>query len=139
MIAFDKKPFYLNEKQIAWVNETYESMSIEEKVGQLFCPIVFTKEEKELKELVEKKHIGGMLYREGLSEELRHSHKILQESSKIPLLIASNLEYGGNGSAIEGTYYGREMLVAATGKTERAYQLGKVSCKEGAAVGVNWT
>ena len=31
-----------------------------------------------------------------------------------PLLTASNLEYGGNGSAIEGTYFGREMLVAAT-------------------------
>ena len=55
------------------------------------------------------------------------------------LLTASNLEYGGNGSAIEGTYYGREMLAAATGDVERAYQLGKVSCSEGAAVGVNWS
>ena len=89
--------------------------------------------------MVETKHIGGMLYREGPGEELRQSHKILQDASKIPLLTASNLEYGGNGSAIEGTYYGREMLAAATGDVERAYQLGKVSCSEGAAVGVNWS
>lgn len=139
MIRYKENPFYLTDEQVQWVENTYDSMSLEEKIGQLFCPIVFTKEEKELKELVETKHIGGMLYREGPGEELRQSHKILQGASKIPLLTASNLEYGGNGSAIEGTYYGREMLAAATGDVERAYQLGKVSCSEGAAVGVNWS
>lgn len=139
MIQYKENPFYLTEEQVQWVESTYDSMSLEEKIGQLFCPIVFTKDEKELKESVETKHIGGMLYREGPGEELRQSHKILQDASKIPLLTASNLEYGGNGSAIEGTYYGREMLAAATGDVERAYQLGKVSCSEGAAVGVNWS
>lgn len=139
MIAFDKKPFYLTKEQTAWVHDTYESMTLEEKIGQLFCPIVFTKDERELKDLVETKHIGGMLYREGPGEELRQAHKILQDASRIPLLTASNLEYGGNGSAVEGTYYGREMLVAAAKDEEKAYQLGKVSCSEGAAVGVNWS
>lgn len=139
MIQYKENPFYLTEEQVQWVESTYDSMSLGEKIGQLFCPIVFTKDEKELKELVETKHIGGMLYREGPGEELRQSHKILQDASRIPLLTASNLEYGGNGSAIEGTYYGREMLAAATGDVERAYQLGKVSCSEGAAVGVNWS
>lgn len=139
MIAFKEKPFYLTEEQVKWVHDTYDSMSQEERIGQLFCPIVFTKDEKELKELAETKHIGGMLYREGPGEELRQAHKVLQDASRIPLLIASNLEYGGNGSAIEGTYFGREMLVAATADEEKAYQLGKVSCSEGAAVGVNWS
>jgi beta-N-acetylhexosaminidase len=49
------------------------------------------------------------------------------------------LEDGGNGAAFEGTYFGRQMLIAATGDTEKAYQLGKVACREGAAVGVNWS
>lgn len=139
MIRYKENPFYLTEEQIAWVENTYESMSLEEKIGQLFCPIVFTKDEKELRELVETTHIGGMLYREGPGEELRQAHQILQDASRIPLLTASNLEYGGNGSAVEGTYYGREMLTAATGNAESAYRLGKVSCSEGAAVGVNWS
>lgn len=139
MFDFKAKPFYLTDEQVQWVNDTYESMSTEEKIGQLFCPIVFTKDEQELRSLVREKHIGGMLYREGPGEELRQAHKVLQEAAKIPLLTASNLEYGGNGSAVEGTYFGREMLVAATKDTEKAYQLGKVSCSEGAAVGVNWS
>lgn len=139
MIQYKEKPFYLTEKQIEWVENTYASMSVDEKIGQLFCPIVFTKDENELRQLVEEKHIGGMLYREGPGEELRQAHKVLQDASRIPLLTASNLEYGGNGSAVEGTYFGREMLVAATKDIEKAYQLGKVSCSEGAAVGVNWS
>ncbi|PXV91188.1 beta-N-acetylhexosaminidase [Lachnotalea glycerini] len=139
MIKMNDNPFYLSEEQIKWVNDTYESMSVDEKIGQLFCPIVFTNEESQLRELVETKHIGGMLFREGPAKELRKSHKILQNASKIPLFTAANLESGGSGSATEGTYFGSEMLVAATGDVEKAYQLGKVSCKEGATVGVNWS
>ena len=139
MFDYRAKPFYLTDEEIEWVESIYESMNTEEKIGQLFCPIVFTKDEKELTNLVSTQHIGGVLYREGPGEELRRAHEILQNESKIPLLIASNLEYGGNGSAVEGTYFGREMLVAATKDVENAYRLGKVSCSEGAAIGVNWT
>ncbi|MFV0362862.1 MAG: glycoside hydrolase family 3 protein [Suipraeoptans sp.] len=139
MMKLSNHPFFLSEEQIKWVNETYNSMKLEERIGQLFCPIVFTKDEKELTELVRTKYIGGMLYREGPGEEIRRAHKILQEATNIPLLTAANLEYGGNGSASEGTYFGREMLVAATDDVKKAYQLGKVSCKEGATVGVNWS
>ena len=63
MFDFKAKPFYLKDEQVQWVNDTYEGMSIKEKIGQLFCPIVFTKEEDELRKLVQEKHIGGMLYR----------------------------------------------------------------------------
>lgn len=139
MIKMKEKPFYLTAEQIEWVDDTYKAMSQEERIGQLFCPIVFTKDERELKELVQTKHIGGMLYREGPGEDIRKAHQVLQEASKIPLLTASNLEYGGNGSAVEGTYFGREMLAAATGDMEKGYQLGKISCSEGASVGVNWS
>lgn len=139
MINYRENPFYLDDRQIEWVEKTYESMSSDEKIGQLFCPIVFTKEEKELKKLAAERHIGGMLYREGPGAELRAAHEALQKAARIPLLAASNLEYGGNGSAIEGTYYGREMLAAAAGDEEYAYRLGKICGREGAAVGVNWT
>lgn len=139
MIHYKEKPFYLTPEQICWVENTWEQMSLEEKIGQLFCPIVFTKDAGMLKEMAEKKHMGGVLYREGPARELLEAHRVLQKASKIPLLTASNLEYGGNGSAVEGTYFGREMLVAATGNRQRAYELGRVCALEGAAVGVNWT
>lgn len=138
MIDYKGNPFHLSDEDISWIESTYQNMTLEEKIGQLFCPIVFTADKNELKNLLDTKHVGGVLYREGRGEEIQNSHRILQEHAKIPLLTASNLEMGGTGSAVEGTFYGREMLVAATDQVERAYQLGKVSCREGAAVGVNW-
>lgn len=138
MINYKGHPFYLTDEQTAWVENTCRNMTLEEKVGQLFCPIIFSSDEEELKDWVRNKHIGGALYREGAGAEIQKNHRVLQENAKIPLLLASNLESGGTGSALEGTTYGRQMLAAATGDVNRAYQLGKVSCREGAAVGVNW-
>lgn len=138
MVNLKVSPFYLSEEGIKWVEDTFNSMTFEEKIGQLFCPIVFTNDEEELKELVQTKQIGGVLYREGNGIEIQNNHRLLQEASKIPLLIASNLEQGGTGSALEGTFYGKQMTIAATDNVERAYQLGKVAAREGAAVGVNW-
>ena len=66
------------------------------------------------------------------------THRYLQEESKIPLLLAANLESGGTGIAGDGTDYGCQMLVAATEQPERAYELGTVCAKEGTACGCNW-
>ena len=36
MVDLRKKPYYLNEEQVKWVEETISSMSLEEKIWQLF-------------------------------------------------------------------------------------------------------
>ncbi len=132
-------PFNLSDEDVKWVEETYSNMSIDEKIGQLFSPIVFTSDEKELSDIVKNKHIGGVLYRPGVGKEIQQNHRVLQNNSKVPLLISANLEYGGTGSAVDGTNFGRQMLIGATGDVQKAYELGKVSGAEGAAVGVNWS
>lgn len=139
MINLKANPFFLNDEDIKWVKDTIADMTIEEKIGQLFCPIGFSNDENYLKTLLSTKHIGGMLYREGEGAEMQSTHRILQSNSKIPLLLAANLESGGNGIAVDGTYFGKQMQIAATNDTEFAYKLGKVSCGEGAAVGCNWS
>ena len=42
MVDLKAKPFNLNEEQIAWVNDTLNSMSDKDKVEQLICPLAFT-------------------------------------------------------------------------------------------------
>ena len=36
MVDLRQKPYYLNEEQIKWVEDTIASMTVEEKIGQLF-------------------------------------------------------------------------------------------------------
>jgi Beta-glucosidase-related glycosidases len=138
MIDLKKKPFYLSDEDIKWVEDTINSMTIEEKIGQLFCPIGMSPDENYLKYTILNKHIGGILFRNGESSEMQKAHNFLQENSKIPLLIAANLEAGGDGIATDGTAYAKQMQVAAANDPEYAYKLGMISCAEGAAVGCNW-
>ena len=37
MIAYKEKPFYLNDEDIEWVEQTLASMALEEKIAQMFC------------------------------------------------------------------------------------------------------
>lgn len=138
MVDLKVSPFYLQDEDIRWVEETKENMTLDEKIGQLFCPIGYSSEPDYLEHFMLAHHIGGILYRCGEAEEMQKTHRFLQEHSKVPLLIAANLEAGGNGIAENGTYFGKQMQIAATGNTENAYRLGKISCSEGKAVGCNW-
>lgn len=38
-IDLRKEPYALSEEDIRWVNDTIASTALEEKIGQLFCPI----------------------------------------------------------------------------------------------------
>lgn len=138
MIDLKAKPFYLNDEDIQWVKETKASMSIEEKIGQLFVPIGYSGDPGYLEGVMLRRHIGGILYRCGEAAEMQETHRYLQEHSRIPLFICANLEDGGCGIAVDGTNFGKQMQAAATDDIETAYRLGKVSCVEGAAVGCNW-
>ncbi|MEG2707859.1 MAG: glycoside hydrolase family 3 N-terminal domain-containing protein, partial [Vagococcus sp.] len=139
MVQLKQAPFNLDEKGIEWVEETLNKMTVEEKIGQLFCTIGMSDEKEALDYLTKEVQIGGIMYRPANGKSLIETHSYLQESSKIPLLIAANLESGGQGAVTEGTQFGMPMGVAATDHIDMGYRLGKVSCSEGAAVGINWS
>lgn len=132
------KPFYLKDEDIQWVEHTLHEMTLEEKIGQLFCPIGYSTDRGYLEHELLRWHIGGLFFRDGMSEEMRETFEYAQNHSKIPLLIPSNLEAGGDGAAIDGTPYGKQMQVAAAGDKKYAYRLGKIACSEGATLGINW-
>lgn len=132
-----KAPFCLNDAHIAWVEKTLSQMRLEEKIGQLFCPIGYSTDPEYLDELIQF-HIGGLFFRDGAGEEMRKTFAYAQAHSRIPLLIPSNLEAGGDGAATDGTPYGKQMACAAAGDAKYAYRLGKIACTEAAAIGINW-
>ncbi len=137
MINLKEKPYYLKDEDINWVQATLKSMSEEEKLGQLFCLITYS-DQQDLRQLANKYKPGGLMCRPMPAEQVVNAVKILQENSRIPMLISANLEKGGTGIAEEGTFMGSQMQVAATDEDEMAYKLGTVCGAEGSAVGANW-
>ncbi len=133
------RPFFLTEEQIQWVHTTLNSMTLEEKAGQVFCPMGFAGDEDTLRHTVCEIGAGGMMYRPGPKADIQETHRRIQSMAKIPLLLAANTEAGGNGLAVEGTTFGQPLAVAATGDPENAYRMGYTACAEGAAMGLNWS
>ena len=107
MVNLKAKPYNLDEEAIKWVEDTIHNMTIEEKIGQLFVNMGASRDEEYLKSVLDNYHIGGssLQSRQQLKKYM-NQNRILQENSKIPLLIAANTEMGGNGACIDGTYVG---------------------------------
>jgi beta-N-acetylhexosaminidase len=138
MIDLKSNPFYLNDEDIAWVEQTLNAMSLKEKVGHLFCPIGLSAEPSDLKAMLDEFKPAGIMFRPSDAKETQQVHKFLQQNSPVPMLIAANLESGGNGAVAEGTEFGSQMQVGATADTEMAAKLGAVVAEEGRAAGCNW-
>ncbi|MBR5261114.1 MAG: glycosyl hydrolase family 3 [Oscillospiraceae bacterium] len=133
-----QKPFYLNEEQIKWVNDTLAQMTDEQKAGQLFVIHGVDHGAKELEKLVSDYHIGGILMRTMPEEKLNKKWKKLDKLAAIPLLKAADLEDGGYGLNADGTYYASQMQVSATAELEEARRLATVCAVEGRRAGCNW-
>ncbi len=133
------KPFYLTDEQIAWVESTIDSMTLEEKLGQLFLPMAPGPVEAENAKF---DRLGlqpcGVLIRSMPSADVREKIARLQEHAKIPMLIAGDLDRGSYNMITDGTQYGHEMLLAASGDPQMAYRGGKILAEECCAVGANW-
>ncbi len=121
------------------MKNTLYGMSTEEKLRHLFCMIVYDNDKAELERMAREVKPCGVMFRPFTSTEAVAAAKTLQENSDIPLLIAANLERGGNGIATDGTQLGYPLQLAATDKVEFAERLGIICGREGRAVGGNWT
>ncbi len=137
MVDMKATPFYLSDEDCKWVEETIAGMTLDEKIGQLFFNMGSSRDEEYLKMTVDKYHIGGIRYNPGPADDIHEQNRILQENSKIPLIIACNTENGGDGACVDGTTIGSQTKIGATRNTQYAYNLGYMSNKEAAAIGCN--
>lgn len=138
MVNLKEKPYYLSGEDIRWVEETMENMTDEEKTGQLFVNMVTNRDPAALKETLNRFHPGAIRYHNASKEEIYEQNKILQENTKIPLLIASNCEAGGNGGVDGGTAIANGAAIAAADDEELAYETAKIGAIESAAIGCSW-
>lgn len=87
-------------QQRQWVDSVYNTMSLAEKVGQLFMPRAFSNEnalhKQKLDSLVSHYHVGGIIFSTGGPIRQARLNNDLQSQAKIPLLMAMDAEWGLN-------------------------------------------
>lgn len=137
MVDLKKKPYFLNDEQVKYVENKVKEMSTEDKIGQLFFVIGQDEDQVNLKEFAQKYRPGGIMYRPDTAQKIKREISEIQANSEIPAFVAANLEAGGNGIVFEGTRLGTPMEMAASNDTKSAYELGNVAGYEANQVGAN--
>ena len=138
MVNLREKPFNLNDEQLSWVENTLASMTLEEKIGQLFICMNYDHREARYQEMIERFHVGGIRWQGGSLKEQYDQNRYYQEHSKIPVLIAANLEAGAEKSLKGGTLLAPGPAMGAAGP-EVARLMADKAAEEAKAIGVNWT
>lgn len=134
-----KRPFYLNEEKIRWVENTKKQLTVEQKAGQLFCVMGGDYEKSQLRKMAAESRIGGVLFRPDTTEHILENYRSMDETAMVPLLKAANLEEGGAGAISDGTLFGWPMMVSAADSDEMVEKFAKVCTAEGQRVGINWS
>ena len=90
-------PLYINEAQMQWVNSVYDSMSLDQKVGQLFMVAAYSNKgsahEQEIKNLIQNEAIGGLIF---MQDDALRQVELVNEYQKLastPLLIGMDAEW----------------------------------------------
>jgi beta-N-acetylhexosaminidase len=138
MVDLKARPFFLDNAQIRWVEDTIASMTLEEKIGQLFINLTLCRESAYIRTICAKYHIGGVRWHGGTMEEVYEQNRLFQQESKVPVLIAANCESGGNGAIKEGTLIATHAACGACDAVDTARTMGRIGGTEAAAVGCNW-
>jgi beta-N-acetylhexosaminidase len=136
-------PFHLDAAGVSWVRRTIDAMTEDEKVGQLFINLNNRFDDAFVERIVDGYHPGGMRYSHTdsarVQAHIRHAQsRSVRAGSGVPLLVASNIEAGGNGACTDGTHVATPLQTASTPETHAAYEMGLVGGRESRALGCNW-
>lgn len=128
------------------VDSVLARLTVEEKVGQLIMPwmpgaYAAADADPMLRALawVDSLRIGGIIVSVGSPLDVAVKIRLLQERSRLPLIVAADLEWGSATRLVGGTPFPSNMGVAATGREDDAYEQGRITALEARAVGIQLT
>src|SRR2546422_71269 len=81
--------------------------------------------------------IGGIIISVGSPYDIAAKLNVLQQRSKLPLLISADLEWGAAMRVVGATAFPMIMAAGATGDERDAYTIGSIAAIEGRAVGIH--
>ena len=128
------------------VDSLLETLSVRGKVGQLIMPWLsgsYVATEADAFDTaaawVEEFGVGGIIISVGSPLDAAAKLNRLQRRSRLPLIVAADLEFGAAMRMIGATAFPMPMAFGATGRELDAYQLGRITALEARAIGIHWT
>lgn len=140
MTSIADAPFNLDPHGIDWVESTLAGMTMEQKVGQLMCVYLRSVDMAEFTSWLDERGIepGGMMMISRPRADAKRDVEQLQRWSRVPLLMAGNLESGAVNFLDQTEAFANPMQLAATGDPLWAERLAVHAARTGNEIGINW-
>jgi beta-N-acetylhexosaminidase len=126
---------FLQEKS-AWVDSLMTSMTLDEKIGQLFMVAAYSNKgeshQNEILNLIKNENLGGLIFFQGTAKRQAELTNFYQQAAKVPLMIAMDAEWGLAMRLPETFKFPWPITVGAISDEKWAYEYGKamaVHCK----------
>ncbi|MPS63289.1 MAG: glycoside hydrolase [Chryseobacterium sp.] len=130
------------DKAQQWVNKTYNSLSQDEKLGQLFIVALYTNKDdnhiNQVRNIVVNDKIGGLiLMQDDAAKEINLVNEF-QQKSKIPLMIGMDAEWGLYQRIAAAHKFPWAMTLGAIQEKNLIYQMASKIAEDCKRMGINW-
>lgn len=126
---------------VSWEQSVLDSMTTEEKIGQLFMVAAYSnKDDKhvsEIENLITKYHVGGLIFFQGNSKKQLELTNYFQDLASTPLMIGIDGEWGLNMRLKDTRKYPFQMTLGSLSDNGLIYEMGKEIGKECNAMGIH--
>ncbi len=129
-------------KASEWVDQTYQFMSQDEKLGQLFIIALYTNKGEDfittVKNITNKEKIGGLiLMQDDAAREIKIVNE-LQAKAKIPLMIGMDAEWGLFQRIAAAHKLPWAITLGAIQDKKVVYELAQQIAADSKRMGINW-
>jgi len=118
-----------SQSQQHWVDSVYASMTLDQKIGQLFMVMAHPDgnalKQKQTLQSIRNQCVGGVLFSKGTSVQQQKDTKRYQQTSKVPLFIAADAEWGMAMRLDDVSPYPYAMTLGALPNEDLIYGLAK--------------
>ncbi|MBA3827945.1 MAG: serine hydrolase [Taibaiella sp.] len=124
-----------------WVDSTYNKLTQEERIGQLFMVAAYSGgknyNEEKITELINSHSIGGLIFMQGGAGRQAILTNRYQAMAQVPLLISMDAEWGLGMRLDSIKNFPRQMMLGATRDTALAYKMGAAIAYQCRRLGVH--
>ena len=124
-----------------WVDSVFASLTPDQRLGQFFMVAAYSNREKahadRIERLVRNQGIGGVMFLQGGPKRQLLMTNRLQAAANVPLLIATDAEWGLDMRLDSTMHFAKEMTLGAMDDDQLVYQMGRDLGRELRALGVH--
>jgi beta-N-acetylhexosaminidase len=126
---------------VRWYEEVMKTMTLDEKLGQLFMVAAYSNKgvehTKEIEKMIEKHHLGGLIFFQGDPLKQAYLTNYFQSLSKVPLFIGQDAEWGLAMRIQPTVKYPYQLTMGALQDDQLIFEMGRQLGKQCKALGVH--